>query len=54
MSSRGMFQTEIAEELGIPKSNISIIEGQAKANIEWAKNTMKIGKMLQTPHLDRD
>ena len=47
MRSMAMSQTEIALELGTTKSNISIIEGQAKANIERAKNTMKIVKMLQ-------
>ena len=42
-----MSQTEIALELGTSKSNVSIIEGQAKTNIERAKNTMKMVKILQ-------
>ncbi len=49
MRSMGMSQTEIAVEFGTTKSNISIIEGQGKANIERAKNTMEVVKMLQAP-----
>ena len=42
-------QNGIVVELGTTKSNISIIEGQTKANIERAKNTMEVVKMLQAP-----
>ena len=44
-----MSQNGIVVELGTTKSNISIIEGQTKANIERAKNTMEVVKMLQAP-----
>jgi hypothetical protein len=46
---RGYSQTEIAKKLGTSRANISATEKTALKNIEKAKNTLEVVKMIEAP-----
>ncbi len=45
----GLSQTEIAKRLGTSRANISATERAALENIEKAKNTMALVRMMEAP-----
>jgi len=47
LRARGHIQAEIARQFGTSRANISAIEKKAMINIERAKNTLNLTKMLE-------
>ncbi|MCL7474974.1 MAG: Tfx family DNA-binding protein [Methanosarcinales archaeon] len=49
MRAGGITQSQVAQQLGTTKANISIIEAQARNNITRAKNTVELIKIINAP-----
>jgi hypothetical protein len=49
LRARGHTQAEIARQFGTSRANISAIEKKAMINIDRAKNTLNLTKMLEAP-----
>lgn len=49
LKGRGLTQTEIAKRLGTSRANISATEKTTRENIEKAKNTMELVRMIDAP-----
>jgi HTH-type transcriptional regulator, fmd operon transcriptional regulator len=48
---RGFSQSEIAHELKMSRSSVSMIEGRARKKIDEAQQTLKMYSLIQTQHM---
>ena len=48
LRSRGFSQQEIANELGMSRAGVSMLEGRARKQVERARQTLRLYEMTQT------
>ncbi|XGI82831.1 Tfx family DNA-binding protein [Halorutilales archaeon Cl-col2-1] len=49
LREEGLTQEEVAEELGTTAANVSAVESAARDNIEKARRTLEVARLLRSP-----